>query len=114
MEMNCNQCQEAAKGIGCTYSGVCGKSPELSALMDTFIYSLIGLSSLAVKAKKLEINTEEIDLFVIEGLFATITMQTLMKKNLSHVFKQSINYREQYKALLQEKESSYHQQLFMN
>ena len=53
MEMNCNQCQEAAKGIGCTVFGVCGKSPELSALMDTFIYSLIGLSSLAVEAKKL-------------------------------------------------------------
>ena len=73
MEMNCNQCQEAAKGIGCTVFGVCGKTPELSALMDTFIYSLIGLSSLALEVKKVNIETEVLDLFVIEGLFATIT-----------------------------------------
>ena len=61
MEMNCNQCQEASKGIGCTVFGVCGKSPQLSALMDTFIYSLIGLSSLAIEAKKLKLDTEEIN-----------------------------------------------------
>ena len=103
MEMNCNQCQEAAKGIGCTVFGVCGKSPELSALMDTFIYSLIGLSSLAVEAKKLEINTEEIDLFVIEGLFATITNANFDEEEFVSRIQASINYREQYKALLQEK-----------
>ncbi len=28
MDMFCNQCQEAAKGIGCTVFGVCGKSPD--------------------------------------------------------------------------------------
>ena len=48
MEMFCNQCQEASKGIGCTVFGVCGKSPELTALMDTFIYSLIGVSTLVL------------------------------------------------------------------
>ena len=71
--------------------------------MDTFIYSLIGLSSLAVEAKKLEINTEEIDLFVIEGLFATITNANFDEEEFVSRIQASINYREQYKALLQEK-----------
>ena len=73
MDMFCNQCQEAAKGIGCTVFGVCGKSPELTALMDTFIYSLIGLSSLAQEVNAQGDQTSEVDLFVTEGLFATIT-----------------------------------------
>lgn len=73
MTMFCNQCQEAAKGVGCTVFGVCGKSPELTALMDTFIYSLIGLSCLALEVKEEKELVREVDLFVTEGLFATIT-----------------------------------------
>ena len=55
MEMNCNQCQEAAKGIGCTVFGVCGKSPELTCL-NGYVYLLVNwmYRSLAVEAKKLE------------------------------------------------------------
>lgn len=102
MEMNCNQCQEAAKGIGCTVFGVCGKTPELSALMDTFIYSLIGLSSLALEAKKANIDTEVLDLFVIEGLFATITNANFDEDEFVSRILKSIEYREAYKTLLQQ------------
>ncbi len=31
--MFCYQCQEAAKGTGCTVKGVCGKTDELVALV---------------------------------------------------------------------------------
>ena len=31
MDMFCYQCQETAKGTGCTLRGVCGKLPETSA-----------------------------------------------------------------------------------
>jgi hydroxylamine reductase len=73
MSMYCNQCQEAAKGTACTIVGVCGKSPELSALMDTYIYLLTGLSQIVLEANEFGINTDEEDLFVTEGLFKTIT-----------------------------------------
>ncbi|ERJ12634.1 hydroxylamine reductase [Haloplasma contractile] len=73
MSMFCDQCQEAAKNVGCEIQGVCGKSPELSALMDTFIYTLKGISKVTLQAKELEIDTNEADLFVTEGLFKTIT-----------------------------------------
>lgn len=99
--MNCNQCQEAAKGIGCTVFGVCGKTPQLSALMDTFIYSLIGLSSLALEAKKINYSTEELDLFVMEGLFATITNANFDEDEFVARILKSIDYRETYKNLLQ-------------
>lgn len=34
MNMFCFQCQEAAKGIGCTVKGTCGKEPYLANMQD--------------------------------------------------------------------------------
>ncbi len=48
--MFCYQCEQAAKGVGCTVQGVCGKNPEVAALQDLLIYSLQGLSQAAVAA----------------------------------------------------------------
>jgi len=38
--MFCYQCQEASKGLGCEVKGVCGKTPEVSALQDLLIYQI--------------------------------------------------------------------------
>ncbi len=69
MGMFCNQCEQAANGVGCNISGVCGKKPEVATLQDHLIY---GLKSLALYADKLG-RDEAIDLFTIEGLFTTVT-----------------------------------------
>ena len=100
MDMFCNQCQEAAKGIGCTVFGVCGKSPELTALMDTFIYSLIGLSSLAQEVNAQGDQTSEVDLFVTEGLFATITNANFDEEEFVKRIKESFSLRNQLKEKL--------------
>ena len=100
MDMFCNQCQEASKGIGCTVFGVCGKSPELTALMDTFIYSLIGLSSLAQEVNAQGDQTSEVDLFVTEGLFATITNANFDEEEFVKRIKKSFSLRKQLKEKL--------------
>ena len=100
MDMFCNQCQEAAKGIGCTVFGVCGKSPELTALMDTFIYLLIGLSSLAQEVNAQGDQTSEVDLFVTEGLFATITNANFDEEEFVKRIKKSFSLRKQLKEIL--------------
>ncbi|HAX72758.1 MAG TPA: hydroxylamine reductase [Firmicutes bacterium] len=102
MDMFCNQCQEASKGIGCTIIGVCGKSPELSALMDTFIYSLVGLSSLAIEVKKLGYETNEVDLFVTEGLFATITNANFDEEEFVYRIEESVTLRNKLKDLVED------------
>lgn len=40
-KMFCYQCQETAKGTGCTVSGVCGKNPEVAGMQDLLIYVTI-------------------------------------------------------------------------
>ncbi len=71
--MFCFQCQEAAKGTGCTVKGVCGKEPEVAGIQDVMIYFLKGLSVYANMAKEHGIPTPETDRFIQEGLFMTIT-----------------------------------------
>jgi hydroxylamine reductase len=73
MDMFCYQCQETAKGQGCTTRGVCGKTAEISALQDLVIWLLKGLSFYGVEARKRGIVDLQADRLVAEALFATIT-----------------------------------------
>ena len=47
--MFCYQCEQTANGTGCTIQGVCGKKPEVAALQDLLLYTLMGLSQVAVE-----------------------------------------------------------------
>ncbi len=73
MEMFCYQCEQTAQGTGCTRHGVCGKSPEVSALIDVTMYAAKGLSQYAHRARQFGAHDEEIDRAVIEALFSTVT-----------------------------------------
>ncbi len=73
MSMFCFQCQEAAKGTGCTIKGVCGKEPELAGIMDVLMYQLRGIAVYNNNAKKYGLDTSSEDKFLFEGLFMTIT-----------------------------------------
>ncbi len=71
--MFCYQCEQTAKGEGCTKIGVCGKTAEVAALQDLLVHGLKGLSLVAVEARKLKIDMAEVDRFTAEGLFSTLT-----------------------------------------
>ncbi len=71
--MFCYQCEQTAKGSGCTSWGVCGKSPEVADLQDLLIYITKGISMYAHRARQLGVKDSEIDVFVVEALFTTIT-----------------------------------------
>ncbi len=72
--MFCFQCQEAAKGTGCTVKGVCGKTDDVANMQDLLVFTLKGLAIVIQKAEKSGILIEDsTNRFVIESLFATIT-----------------------------------------
>ncbi len=73
MSMFCFQCQEAAKGTGCTVKGVCGKTDEVSNLQDLLVYTAKGVSFFAHTAHEKSIPCREADVYVFEALFMTIT-----------------------------------------
>jgi hydroxylamine reductase len=71
--MFCYQCEQTAQGKGCVTFGVCGKSPEVAALQDLLIYMLRGLSQLSLEGQKVGIKDEQLDLFICESAFVTLT-----------------------------------------
>jgi len=73
MSMFCYQCQEAAKGTGCTIKGVCGKTDEVANMQDLLIFVSKGVSTFAEIAKKENLDTSKADEFVFDALFVTIT-----------------------------------------
>jgi len=71
--MYCYQCEQAAKGTGCTSVGVCGKDADTAALQDLVIYGLKSFSNYAHRTRKTGMKDSETDVFAVEALFPTLT-----------------------------------------
>lgn len=71
--MFCNQCVQALDGVGCTRAGVCGKSQDVNALQDNLLYALKGISAYAYHAGELGYRDPEIDSFIPEAMYSTLT-----------------------------------------
>ncbi len=72
--MFCYQCQETAKGSGCTVKGVCGKTSTTSNNMDLLLFVVRGVSIIATELRKAGKSiAPEVNGFVTDALFSTIT-----------------------------------------
>ncbi len=71
--MFCNQCEQAAKGTGCTTIGVCGKNEDIQSLQEMLLYGLKGMAAYAHHARRLGKTDEKVNAFIEDGLFATVT-----------------------------------------
>jgi len=100
--MFCYQCQEAAKGSGCEVKGVCGKTPEVSALQDLLIYQLKGLSHYTTALRLLGIENEAANLFITDSLFMTITNANFDYERFVNRIREGFKLRSQLKATLLE------------
>ena len=71
--MFCYQCEQTAKGEGCTNGGVCGKQPDVAALQDLLLYAVKGLSLIALEGRKVGVKDVATDRFACEATFSTLT-----------------------------------------
>lgn len=71
--MFCYQCEQTAKGTGCTRVGICGKKPEVAAMQDLLIYLVKGLSVCAVAGRKVGINDDKVNRHACKAMFSTLT-----------------------------------------
>ena len=97
MSMFCYQCQETAKGTGCTIKGVCGKTENVAHLQDLLIYTLKGISVYALQARELSIVRPAIDKFIMESLFSTITNANFDKNRFVERIQAGLTLREDLK-----------------
>lgn len=74
VKMFCFQCQETAKGTGCTVRGVCGKEADTANLQDLIIFHCKGISILAKAGKHAGLDQiETAGRTITHALFTTIT-----------------------------------------
>ena len=71
--MFCYQCEQTAKGEGCTKVGVCGKESDVASLQDLLIYALKGLALYAVAGRKTGVIDPEVNDFTCKAMFSTLT-----------------------------------------
>lgn len=71
--MFCYQCEQTAGGTGCTKSGVCGKDPDIQSLQDILLFGLKGIAAYGFHARELGGVDPDVDAFMHEALFKTIT-----------------------------------------
>ena len=71
--MFCYQCEQTAGGSGCIKEGVCGKNPDIQSLQDILLFGLKGIAAYAFHARELGGIDAEVDGFMHEALFKTVT-----------------------------------------
>lgn len=99
--MYCYQCQETAKGQGCTLRGVCGKPAELAELQDLLIYLLKGISKNTVELRKKGLEIPVINRFIIDALFMTITNANFDENRFVEKIREAIKHRDKAKSELE-------------
>ena len=95
--MFCNQCQEAAKNVGCTVQGVCGKTEETSNIQDLLIYACQGLSFVSIAARDQGVDTNKESKHITNCLFMTITNANFDESRLLEAVKETIQMRDRLK-----------------
>ncbi len=100
MSMFCFQCQETAKGTGCTVRGVCGKTDDVAKLQDLLIYVLKGISIYSTRARSKGLKFDNVDRFIIEGLFSTITNVNFDREYFVKKIREALALRGELKDLL--------------
>ena len=99
--MFCYQCEQTAKGQGCTAAGVCGKTADVASLQDLLVYMLRGLSQLSIEAGKAGIKDEKIEIFTCEALFSTLTNVNFDPEAIAAYIRKTEQLQEQLRFKLQ-------------
>ncbi len=103
MSMFCYQCQEAAKNVGCTVKGVCGKPDDTANMMDLLMHVIKGTSFFATEMRKNNIPVDDkTNKFVFDGLFSTITNANFDKEAIKRYVRQGFEVRDALREKLAE------------
>ncbi|MBJ6802558.1 hydroxylamine reductase [Geomonas propionica] len=100
--MFCRQCEQAARGVGCDVMGNCGKNPEVSALLDLMIHGLQGVALYASKAREAGRKDEEVDRFMLDGLFTRVTNVNFDPDDIARRLQNCYRIKEKAKALYEQ------------
>ena len=99
--MFCFQCQETAKGTGCTIRGVCGKEESTANLQDLIIFHCKGIAVLTKLLNQSGIDKiEDAGRIITSALFTTITNANFDNEALIACVNETQSFKADLKASL--------------
>lgn len=94
--MFCFQCQETGGGTGCKVRGVCGKLPATSDLQDLLRCVVSEISYICREIDPIELyKSPEIDRFILDSLFTTITNVNFDDENIIKKIKKGYSIKDE-------------------
>ncbi len=108
MNMLCYQCEQTAKGGGCSTMGICGKQPEAANLQDYIVDNLKELSFYVDKITQIDnccgsgLDCGYIKQSVVQALFTTVTNVNFDVKRLQQINNSLVDLRKQVKLVYSE------------
>jgi len=100
--MFCYQCEQTAKGSGCTAVGVCGKTPETASLQDLLIHATKGIAMYAHRLRERGVTDRELNVFTVEALFSTVTNVNFDPERIHRLLIKAAQLRDRAKRLYEE------------
>jgi hydroxylamine reductase len=98
----CYQCEQTAKGTGCTVAGVCGKDARTAALQDLLIHATKGVALYAHRAREKGTMSPEVDALVEENLFTTVTNVNFDPERIAGRLQRTADVRDKARDLCRE------------
>ncbi len=100
--MFCFQCEQTAKGTGCTVQGVCGKDAQTAALQDLLVFQAKQIGAWAHRARQLDAREATVDRLITKALFSTVTNVNFDPTRLQALLAESEDIKAQAKALYEQ------------
>lgn len=99
--MFCRQCEQTKDNYACTTLGVCGKTPETSAIQDTLIQVIKTVSIWAVAAREAGIPVSPaINEWTIKAAFSTMTNVNFSEDRIATYIREGIKFQEELAKLV--------------
>ncbi len=99
MDMFCYQCEQTARGTGCTVQGVCGKDSATATLQDLLLYVTKGLGVYAHRAREMGRTDPGLNSVTSEALFTTITNVNFHPERVVEVIGKVVTARERAREM---------------
>jgi hydroxylamine reductase len=101
--MFCYQCEQTAKGTGCTIAGVCGKDAHTAVMQDLLVHAVKGVSMYASRLRSLGVADPEADEFVVKALFTTVTNVNFDAGRITEMVSEAVEIRDRLRDLYLDK-----------
>lgn len=97
--MFCYQCQETAKGTGCTVKGVCGKLDTTAQLQDFLIFVVKGIAVWVEQARKSGVALDNVTgKFMTTAIFTTITNANFDEVAIIKFIREAVKVRDAWRV----------------